>query len=588
MAEGQKDRHAPPPRPPPPQVSGALSSQTLQSTLEMAPHTWSFRDLQKVHDMAYRLVDAGLQADELSDLPTAIANYTEGLHLLDKALRVNCEKLSRCSVEQIEQAKQIQQKMNKTRQQIAFRLQEIQAVQPEQTNGGYQASVEPMSPPSYEDAISEPPSLPPSYEDDELTALGESLMRREISSGHLANAEELFNVPDGVQIFYITAEGYVSAPTYPTSLHVIKLMNEPQTQGPNGEEAPVFLHVGDWMYPLIPGVSPALHTNYGAYLFPDVTVDRPGAAVGLLMPDTLSPEERERFEDIVRSSTLYGEQSPDTSPSPSSSTGPALTREQTEGQEVEEGEKEPLDTAGKISKGILVAAEWIAWGVEKGAEKAGQLIRKGSEKFQERYRPADHEHKIDPKVQKGVMYAREATQGAVKVTGYIVNKLGEVTVAVAKQLAPHLRKHGQKILPKSVYNKNSQGKSTVDGVVEVAFSGLKGFSTVYLGLESAAKALGRCLADETVHIVKRKYGEEAGHFTENTVYTAGNMLMTAHNIHSLGPKAVAKRAAKETGKAVLTDYHQAKAGSNVDIGRKDSSSVDFNDKKQPPGHSDKK
>lgn len=40
-----------------------------------------------------------------------------------------------------------------------------------------------------------------------------------------------------------------------------------------------------------------------------------GAAVGLLMPDTLTLEERGRFEDIVRSSTLYGEQSPDSSPS---------------------------------------------------------------------------------------------------------------------------------------------------------------------------------------------------------------------------------------------------------------------------------
>lgn len=36
-----------------------------------------------------------------------------------------------------------------------------------------------------------------------------------------------------------------------------------------------FLKVGDWMYPLVPGRSPALHTNYGAYLFPD-TFAAPG------------------------------------------------------------------------------------------------------------------------------------------------------------------------------------------------------------------------------------------------------------------------------------------------------------------------
>lgn len=59
----------------------------------------------------------------------------------------------------------------------------------------------------------------------------------------------------------------------------------------------------------------------------------------------------------------------------------------------------------------------------KGAEKAGELVRRGSEKFQEKYRPAERMHKVDPRVQKGVMYARQATHGAVKVTGYV----GEIT-----------------------------------------------------------------------------------------------------------------------------------------------------------------
>lgn len=86
------------------------------------------------------------------------------------------------------------------------------------------------------------PSSPPSYEDEELAALGESLMRRELSNTLLANAKELFTIPDGVQIFYISPEGYVSAPTYPTSLHIIKI-DDPQAQGPNGEIAPAFIHV---------------------------------------------------------------------------------------------------------------------------------------------------------------------------------------------------------------------------------------------------------------------------------------------------------------------------------------------------------
>lgn len=63
-----------------------------------------------------------------------------------------------------------------------------------------------------------------------------------------------------------------------------------------------------------------------------------------------------------------------------------------------------------------------------------------------------------------------------------------------------------------------------------------------------------------------RYGEDAGYFTENTLYTVGNVAMTAYNANHLGVKAIAKRAAKETGKEVLRGY------------------VDKSNQKQPPSH----
>ena len=35
-----------------------------------------------------------------------------------------------------------------------------------------------------------------------------------------------------------------------------------------------FLQCGDWTYPLVPGCSPVLHSNFGPYMFPDL--ERPG------------------------------------------------------------------------------------------------------------------------------------------------------------------------------------------------------------------------------------------------------------------------------------------------------------------------
>lgn len=126
-------------------------------------------------------------------------------------------------------------------------------------------------------------------------------------------------------------------------------------------------------------------------------------------------------------------------------------------------------------------------------------------------------------------------------------------MALAREAAPHIRKQGEKILPKSMKEPSADGKSTMDGVIEVAASGLKGFGTVFMSLEGAAKVLGKNLANETVSVVSHKYGKDAGQLTEHTLYSAGNIAMTAYNANHLGVKAIAKRAAKDTGKAVLQD-----------------------------------
>ena len=50
-----------------------------------------------------------------------------------------------------------------------------------------------------------------------------------------------------------------------------------------------------------------------------------------------------------------------------------------------------------------------------------------------------------------------------------------------------------------------------------------------------------------------RYGDDAGMLTENTLYAAGNLGVTIYNTNHLGVKAIAKRAAKDTGYAVIED-----------------------------------
>ena len=53
-----------------------------------------------------------------------------------------------------------------------------------------------------------------------------------------------------------------------------------------------------------------------------------------------------------------------------------------------------------------------------------------------------------------------------------------------------------------------------------------------------------------------RYGGQVGTATENALYATGNLGLTVNNARHLGVKAIAKRAAKDTGKAVIEDYQK--------------------------------
>lgn len=51
-----------------------------------------------------------------------------------------------------------------------------------------------------------------------------------------------------------------------------------------------------------------------------------------------------------------------------------------------------------------------------------------------------------------------------------------------------------------------------------------------------------------------KYGNDAGHATDNAVNSAINVGVTAFNIDHIGIKAIVKKTAKETSHSILEEY----------------------------------
>ncbi|NWX14455.1 SPART protein, partial [Aegotheles bennettii] len=386
----------------------------------------------------------------------------------------------------------------------------------------------------------------------EFSSVGEDYYSKYTRPPPLENlgvdADELILIPQGVQIFFVTPEGQVSAPSYPGYLRIVKFLDTDSEAAQN--RPPAFLQVCDWLYPLMCNQSPVLCCNTGVYMFPDAMSQVPGSYVGVVLSSELPAADRELFEDLLK-------QMSDLRIQPSEASSDAVNLPQTvhiqPQPEGAENQKELPEWSEKVAHGILSGASWVSWGLIKGAEYTGKAIHKGASKLREHIQPEEKPLEVNPTVAKGLHVAKQATGGAVKVSQFLVEGVCSIASCVGKELAPHVKKHGSKLVPESL-KKDKDGKSTFNGALVVAASGVQGFSTVWQGLESAAKCIAKSVSTETVKTVKYKYGDDAGHATDNAVNSAINVGVTAFNIDNIGIKAVVKRTAKETGHAVLDEY----------------------------------
>ncbi|CAI9591863.1 unnamed protein product [Staurois parvus] len=316
---------------------------------------------------------------------------------------------------------------------------------------------------------------------------------------------------------------------------------------------PAFLQVCDWLYPLMCTQSPVLRSNTGVYMFPDMMSQIPGSYVGVVLSAELPAADLELFDDLLK-------QMSDLRIQPSDASGEVIDLSQTvhvvtiPEPEPEPKEKDDLPPwSEKVAQGILQGASWLNWGLVKGAELTEKVIHKGATKLREHIQPEDRPLEVNPTVAKGLHVAKQATGGAVKVSQFLVDGVCAIASCVGRELGPHVKKHGSKLIPESL-KKDKDGKSPLDGAMVVAASGVQGFATVWQGLEYAGKNIAKSVATETVHTVKYKYGKDAGHATHDAVNSAINVGVTAFNIDHLGVKAIVKKTAKETSHAILDEY----------------------------------
>jgi len=327
------------------------------------------------------------------------------------------------------------------------------------------------------------------------------------------NAAELLRLENSVQIFFVTSDGRVSTFSAPETLRIFQFSQD------QADSTSTFLQVGGWTHPLIPGASPCLQAENGALMFPDIYSDLPDCSVGLVLMDGISEEIRADLVNLLTQHTALKSQT-------------LLP---------------PDQRLGSIGSAIVKGAEYLAQGIEIGAEKAGDLIEYVTDKSQKKLSKAEEDAKIGSLTKGSISAAKSATTATVKVSGYVANRVGKLTKSMAGYLAAKAEKPISGVVSTTGGDKK---QGTMAYLIDAARGGLIAYGTVYTGLESSAKVLGKNIKDNSVKVVSHKYGGDAGHVFGDACTAAGNAAMTYMNLQSLGVKGLVKKTAKETGKTV--------------------------------------
>jgi len=327
------------------------------------------------------------------------------------------------------------------------------------------------------------------------------------------NAAELLRLENSVQIFFVTSDGKVSTFSAPETLRIFQFSQD------QADSTSTFLQVGGWTHPLIPGASPCLQAENGALMFPDIYSDLPDCSVGLVLMDGISEDIRADLVNLLSQHTALKSQT-------------LLP---------------PDQRLGSIGSAIVKGAEYLAQGIEIGAEKAGDLIEYVTDKSQKKLSKAEEDAKIGSLTKGSISAAKSATTATVKVSGYVANRVGKLTKSMAGYLAAKAEKPISGVVSTTGGDKK---QGTMAYLVDAARGGLIAYGTVYTGLESSAKVLGKNIKDNSVKVVSHKYGGDAGHVFGDACTAAGNAAMTYMNLQSLGVKGLVKKTAKETGKTV--------------------------------------
>ncbi|CAF1537825.1 unnamed protein product [Adineta steineri] len=358
-----------------------------------------------------------------------------------------------------------------------------------------------------------------------------------------SNANVLFELDTGAKLFYLAKDGSIQTTSETLPLTIYEVTEDGEKCG--------LLKLGSWIYPLHPKVSPAFKTGYDAYIFPNNT--SVGEFVGLMFDETISTDTRSFFEDILSKLSVFMAQqgTPTYGESLTARTNnDTNTNAAIIGQDVATAQEDlPYDTTrktGKVAVALMTGTKFLTKQLATGVGMAENVIGHVSKNVQGKLVPNAEPVKVHKGLHATARGLRSTSEVAVKASGFVVSKIGDMTLGLARTFAPNFGKVQKKTNPDG-----SIETVKLSGLKGIGHAGLASFGIVYESCENAAKHLATNLANESVNVIKYKFGDDASILTENAAYAVGNTALTAYTVGGLGPKSIAKKVVKQTAKQTV-------------------------------------
>ncbi|VDK63909.1 unnamed protein product [Onchocerca ochengi] len=430
------------------------------------------RDVNELYSEACACMEQGLCYDEIDDIENALAFYERSLLLIKEAAKEkNCKKNDMYKIV-MEGKKRVE-----TRIKDLKKNKEEQKQMTDETSGTKKMKME--------------------------NEENKNELKKQIESMHTAEADLIYYIPDGVQLFIIENES-TSAPTVPSSLEIFRLSSTDDR--PETTQVETFIQIGPWSYPLVPGKTPVLKNDFGAYIVPNPTPEHPDMFVGILLPTNLDAKDEEDFYSILKHYTEI--------------------RTQELSRQMSKEEREHL------------SGDYLATNINHVVRKTSKLVSDKSAQIRSSLTPDQEPMQINAGIRFGIHYVHK------------VDKIGDVGISVGTTLASSAEKH------------LGDGESgVVHGTVYILGSGITSASTIWIALENASKTMAKNIADETVDTVRYKWGDQASITAHKALYATGHTSLAALQLWDLGPRSIAGRAARKAGTQFVTDLYKKKSPS---------------------------